>query len=440
MNAPPTARGRGTRPLGLDQPGVEVRTLVRIRWAATLGQLATTLVVGLGFGFPIPWWPVLAAVGAGVSLNLGLIWLYRAQDRLDGPSAFWNLAFDLVQISVLLFLTGGLLNPFALWLLVPVTISATLLSLRATALLVLVALGLLALLWQRALPLPWEDGGIQFPPLYHLGIFLAIGLGMGFLAAYAWQISNQARRRQAALVATQAALERESRMSALGSLAAAAAHELGGPLGTITLIARDLEDMWGKDPAIGPDIRLLVQEVARARDILERIALRAEAEDPFPDVPLPALLREVVEPFEPTRVPVAIEVPWAPRGGPVVRRSPELLHGLGNLVSNALRHAAARVVISGGESPQHLWVTVADDGPGFSEDLLPRLGEPFLGPSFSGSGSTGLGIFIATTLLERTGARLSFANRPQGGATVEIRWARADIEAGARVLRKEESR
>ncbi len=425
---PTPARPRGARPLGLDRPGVQVRTLIRIRWAATLGQLATTLVVGLGFGFPIPWWPVLAAVAAGVSLNLGLIWLYRAQDRLDGASAFWNLAFDLFQISVLLFLTGGLLNPFALWLLVPVTISATLLSLRATALLVLIALGLLTLLWQRALPLPWEDGGIHFPPLYHLGIFMAIGLGMVFLSAYAWQISAQARRRQAALVATQAALERESRMGALGSLAAAAAHELGGPLGTITLIARDLEEALGNDPAIGPDVRLLAQEVARARDILERIAARAEAEDPFPEVPLPALLREVVEPFEPTRVPVAIDVPWPPRGGPVVRRSPELLHGLGNLVSNALRHAQSVVRISGGESPQELWVTIVDDGPGFPEELLPRLGEPFLGPSFSGSGSTGLGIFIATTLLERTGARLAFSNAPEGGARVEIRWARADIE------------
>ncbi len=439
MTAPSAStRMRGTRPLGLDRPGVQVRTLIRIRWAATLGQLATTLVVGLGFGFPIPWWPVLAAVGAGVSLNLGLIWLYRARDRLDGPSAFWNLAFDLFQISVLLFLTGGLLNPFALWLLVPVTISATLLSLRATAMLVALALVLLALLWQKALPLPWADGGIHFPPVYHLGVFLAIALGMCFLAAYAWQISNQARRRQAALVATQAALERESRMGALGSLAAAAAHELGGPLGTITLIARDLEDALGSDPLVGADIRLLGQEVRRARDILERIAMRAEAEDPFPEVPLPALLREVVEPFEPTRVPVSIDVPWLPRGGPVVRRSPELLHGLGNLVSNALRHATSRVRISGGESPQELVVVVADDGPGFPDDLLPRLGEPFLGPSFSGSGSTGLGIFIATTLLERTGARLAFSNAPEGGARVELRWARADIEAEGLALLKEE--
>jgi two-component system sensor histidine kinase RegB len=424
-------------PLGLEQPGVQVRTLIRIRWAAITGQLATLAVVGFGLGFPIPWWPVLAAVLATAFLNLGVSWLYRARDRLDGASAFWNLAFDLVQISVLLFLTGGLANPFAIWLLVPVTISATLLSARATALLVAMAIGLLTFLWQKALPLPWERGGIQLPDTYRLGVFMAIALGMIFLAAYAWAISAEARRRQAALIATQAALEREGRMGALGSLAAAAAHELGGPLGTMTLIARDLEEALGQDAIYGADVQLLAQEVKRARDILTGIAERAEAEDPFPELPLPALLREVVEPFEPTRTPVDFFVPWEPRGGPVVRRSPELLHGLGNLVSNALRHASRRVIIESGESPHELWVAVADDGPGFPEELLPRLGEPFLGPSFSGSGSTGLGIFIATTLLERTGAKLVFSNRPEGGARVEILWKRTDIEAERDIRQKE---
>jgi two-component system sensor histidine kinase RegB len=424
-------------PLGLEQPGVQVRTLIRIRWAAITGQLATLAVVGFGLGFPIPWWPVLAAVLATAFLNLGVSWLYRARDRLDGASAFWNLAFDLVQISVLLFLTGGLANPFAIWLLVPVTISATLLSARATALLVAMAIGLLTFLWQKALPLPWERGGIQLPDTYRLGVFMAIALGMIFLAAYAWAISAEARRRQAALIATQAALEREGRMGALGSLAAAAAHELGGPLGTMTLIARDLEEALGQDAIYGADVQLLAQEVKRARDILTGIAERAEAEDPFPELPLPALLREVVEPFEPTRTPVDFFVPWEPRGGPVVRRSPELLHGLGNLVSNALRHASRRVIIESGESPHELWVAVADDGPGFPEELLPRLGEPFLGPSFSGSGSTGLGIFIATTLLERTGAKLVFSNRPEGGARVEILWKRTDIEAEREIRQKE---
>ncbi|WP_199554365.1 ActS/PrrB/RegB family redox-sensitive histidine kinase [Sandaracinobacteroides hominis] len=413
--------------VALDQPGVRVQTLVLLRWTAIAGQLLALLVVGLGFHFPIPWAPALAAIAASVSLNLGLSWLYRRNDRIDGRGALVHLGFDLVQLAILLFLTGGLSNPFALLLLVPVTISATLLSARETGLLVGIALLLLVGLWRWHLPLPWVGQPFLLPGIYRLGILAAIGLGMIFCAFYAWQVSEEGRRRQAALVATQAALDREARMGALGALAAAAAHELGGPLGTITLIARDLEEMLGHDPALGQDVQLLAQEAARCREILTGISERAEAEDPFPELALPVLLREVIEPFEPTRVRVEMRFPWEAGAGPVVRRSPEMLHGLANILANALRHARSRVWVEGGETPDELWLRISDDGPGFSADLLPRLGAPFLGPSVSRSGSTGLGIFIATTLLERTGGRLAFSNMPDGGARVDMRWWRADI-------------
>ncbi|MFN3371924.1 MAG: sensor histidine kinase, partial [Sphingomonadaceae bacterium] len=195
------------RPLGLDRPGVRVQTIVRLRWSAIAGQLLALLVVGVAMGFPIPWMPALAAIGASASLNIGLKWLYRRTDRIDGRSALFHLGFDLVQLAVLLFLTGGLSNPFALLLLVPVTISATLLSARATMLLMAVALALLVALWQWHLPLPWQGEPFVLPGVYRLGILIAIGLGMIFLGTYAWQVSAEGRRRQAALVATQAALE-----------------------------------------------------------------------------------------------------------------------------------------------------------------------------------------------------------------------------------------
>ncbi|MCG2842704.1 ActS/PrrB/RegB family redox-sensitive histidine kinase [Sandaracinobacter sp. RS1-74] len=417
--------------LPLAHPGVRVQTLVLLRWMAIAGQLLALFLVGVALGFPIPWVPALAAIAASAALNLWLGWFYRRHDRIGGRVASLQLGFDLAQLSVLLFLTGGLTNPFALLLLVPVTISATLLSARETIALLLMALLLLVGLWFRHLPLPWAAGQmVELPAIYKLGVLVSVGLGMLFLSFYVWQVSAEGRRWQAALVATQTALDREARMGALGSLAAAAAHELGGPLGTITLIAGDLERTLGDDPEFGEDIHLLRQEARRCRDILTGISERAEAEDPFPELQLPALLREVVESHEPARVPVDCRFPWAPGSAPVVRRSPEVRHGLSNIVGNALRHAASRVTVEAGETSGELWVVVRDDGSGFPPDLLPKLGEPFLGPSVSGSGSTGLGIFIATTLLERTGGRLGFGNAPEGGGRVELRWNRADIEAG----------
>ena len=239
-------------------------------------------------------------------------------------------------------------------------------------------------------------------------------------------VSAEARDRARALVATEAALTRESRMAALGSLAAAAAHELGGPLGTITLVAHSLADQLGDDPDFGEDIRLLESEAKRSRGILVRIAQRAEAEDPFAQLGLDVLLHEVAHSVQPARVPVRVDAP-APQ--PTVRRSPELLHGLANLVANAVRHAGSAVELRAITTATEIGISVIDDGAGFPAEVLPRLGEPDLGPSHSGSGGTGLGIFIATTLIERTGGRLLFRNRVQGGAQVDVRWPRNHIEA-----------
>lgn len=412
--------------LRLGVPDVRVRTLVALRWLGIAGQLATLGVVGVGLGFPLPWGPALAAIGASAMLNAGLLTLYPRNARLAGREALLHLAFDLVQLGVLVFLTGGLANPFSLLLLVPVTVAATLLSARATASVVLLAILILVAQWRWALPLPWSGGDLQLPETYRLGILIAEVIGMSFLAAYAWRISHEGRRQAQALAATQGALEREAKMSALGSLAAAAAHELGGPLGTITLVARALDEAIGDDPDLGDDIRLLNQETKRSRDILADLARRAEGEDPFPTLALGALLRAVAQPYEAQR---RIVVDASEEAAPVpLRRSPELLHGLANLVANAARHATSRVRLGAAVSGADLIVEVTDDGPGFDPSLLPELGEPFLGPSRSGSGGTGLGIFIATTLLERTGGQLAFSNLAGGGAKVEIRWRRSHIE------------
>jgi two-component system sensor histidine kinase RegB len=221
-----------------DRPGVRVRTLAGIRWIAILGQFTTLLVVGLWFGYPLPWGSLLAAVGASVILNFGLSTLYERTERMTGRELALHLSFDLIQAGVLLFLTGGLANPFSLLLIVPVTIAATLLTAREMAPLLALTLAVLVVIWLWAQPLPWNGPPPEFPLIYRVGDVIAYGLAIGFLAAYLWMVSAEARTRARALVATEAALTREARMNALGSLAAAAAHELGGPLGSIPISAR----------------------------------------------------------------------------------------------------------------------------------------------------------------------------------------------------------
>jgi len=409
----------------LERPGVRVWTLVTLRWIAIGGQLATLVYVGLYLRFPLHWPSLVAAVAAAAVLNIGLATLYPRQARLQGNAVLLHLAFDLVQAGVLLYLTGGIGNPFAILLVVPVTISATLLPARAMAALVAMAIAILFLLWHWAMPLPWLGEPPRLPRLYGFGAGVAVVIAMIFLGGYVWLVSAESRGRARALVATEAALDRETRMAALGALAAAAAHELGGPLGTITLIARDLCEALKDDPVHGKDVRLLDAEAARSRAILVGIARRAEAEEPMPRLALAALLHEVVASQGPARVPIHVR---ASNDLPVVRRTPELLHGLANLVDNAVRHAGSSVDLSARTDGKAVLVEVRDDGPGFPENLLPRLGEPDLGPSRSTSGGTGLGIFIATTLIERTGGRLRFANRPGGGAQVDARWSRTQIE------------
>jgi two-component system sensor histidine kinase RegB len=418
-----------------DRPSVRVRTLANIRWIAIFGQFITLLVVGLWFEFPLPWGSLLAAVGASMILNIGLSTLYERTDRMTGRELSLHLAFDLIQAGVLLFLTGGLANPFALLLIVPVTIAATLLRARDMGPLVALACGVLMVVWLWAQPLPWAGPPPDFPLVYRVGMLIAYALAIGFLATYLWMVSAEARDRARALVATEAALTREARMNALGSLAAAAAHELGGPLGSISLIAHSLEEQLGDDPDFGDDIRLLGEEAKRSRRIMKELSTRAEAEDPFAVLTLDLLLHEVAQSVKPTRVPVKV-VAGPPQ--PLVQRSPELLHALNNLVSNAVRHAGTEVRMESIVTPSEIRIAVLDDGFGFPPDLLPRLGEPMLGPSRSKSDSTGLGVFIATTLIERTGGRLAFSNRPEGGARVDVRWPREVFEVNEPVQGQEE--
>lgn len=421
------------RDVDVAQPGVRLVTLVTLRWIAIGGQLLALAVVALGLGFPLPIIPALLVIGASIVLNLSVGLIYPRNRYLSGREAGVELAFDLLQLGALLFLTGGLANPFTLLMLVPVTVSATLLSWRNTVVLVTLAICVLSALAVWSLPLPWR-GSVPpaVPMMLRIGDWVALVLGMAFLCTYTWRVSAEARRRRQALVATQAALDRARQMTAVGALAAAAAHELGSPLGTITLIAKDLVRMLGKDPHYADDVQLLNEQVTRCREILLGLSQPQTLDDPFHTADIEAVLREVMRPHETGQKIWQLTVADAALALPVPR-SPELVHGLENFIGNAARYARSVIEIEVSREGDDLRIRIGDDGPGFPADILLRLGEPYIGSGRLRGAGMGLGVFIGVTLMERIGARVRFYNDPGSGAVVDILWHNP-VTAEARMI------
>jgi two-component system sensor histidine kinase RegB len=415
---------------------VRLATLVGLRWLAIAGQAIGVLFVEFGLGFPLPLAECLMLIALSVLLNLWLVFRLGEGYRPSSEVATLQLAWDLCQLSGLLALTGGLQNPFSLLLLAPVSVSATTLPQRATFILAALAVVLASLLSVFHLDLPWEpDQHLVFDRVYVIGIWVSIVCGTVFIAAYTQRVAHESRQLSDALAATELALSRHEQLSALDGLAAAAAHELGTPLSTILLAAREIRDEVPEGP-VREDIQLIMSQAQRCREILVKLrSLRDTPGDPFAAVPVAALLAELSKPLEGGPKTITIRTDTAAGAEPVIRRNAGLLYGLGNLIENAAQFAQQAVLIEAGWDKTALNVTITDDGPGFPPELIARLGEPYLttrARNVEGAepGGLGLGIFIAKTLLERTGARIRFDNeQADGHARVRIVWPRAAIEA-----------
>lgn len=410
-----------------------VRTMLVIRWVGILGQAAALAVVIEWLGFSLPVTDCIAVTLASVLVNLHLILTRDGSAWLTQRQATAHLGFDLIQLSALLYLTGGLENPFAMMIVVPVTVSATILPLSSTVMLALGACALETLLALYHRPLPWTEPGLVLPQIYVFGVWVALMSTTAFIAAYAWRVANEARGMSTALEATRMALAREQRAAALGALAAAAAHELGSPLGTIAVVAKELIHDVPADSPWRDDIELLISQSNRCRDILAQLSTspNAEGDTPFGRPPLTLLLQDIADGI---LTPRPIRIVAAPDGDsvePLIRRQAELLHGIGNFVSNAAQFTTTQVTVTAAWNDRDVTVIVADDGPGYPQHLLSRLGEPYISTRPGQDGHMGLGVFIGTTLLGHTGATVSFANRATGGAQVVIRWKRAKIEVAA---------
>jgi two-component system sensor histidine kinase RegB len=422
-----------TSPIHPSEPSgpINLRILILIRWVAIAGQASTILIVHYGLGFGLPLVPALAVVASSALLNLVLIAHRQWAARLGERDAALYLGYDILQLAVLLYLTGGLQNPFAILILAPVTVAATILSRRAVIALSILAVMVISVLALWHTPLPWRAEPLVFPPELVLGIWIALVLATLFIGAYTWNIAQGERRLRDAMAATQLALAREQRASAVGALAAAAAHELGSPLATIAVVAKELARDLPEDSPHAEDAALLLSQSERCRKILAELAHHPEEDggSPYTLLPISALVETAAAPYRDQGVRLILATAGEPAGEePLVRRSPEIMHGLNNLVQNAVQFAAREVSITTYWDVAIVTVEVDDDGPGFPLHLLGRLGEPYLSTRAGVTDHMGLGIFIARSLLERSGARLAFDNLADSGAHVAISWNRANLE------------
>ncbi len=419
-------------------------TSVRLRWAAVFGQLITVAIVMGVFGFPVEIGSCLVLIALSAWLNVFLSIRYPARHRFNKRFASVLLAYDIMQLAGLLYFTGGIQNPFAVLLAAPVTVAAATLPTRYTVMLGLLVMFCAGFLIVQYHPLPWLEGQrLELPRDYKVGIVAALAAATSFLGFYTWRLNKEARLMSAALAATDMVLASEQRLHALDGLAAAAAHELGTPLSTIVLVAKELEHEMGPDSRYREDLQLMHAQAKRCREILQKLTRSPDDRDPMhAGITIGEILEEAASPHRGSGKRLVISAHPLTKGDavppeePLGHRRPGVIYGLGNLIENATGFAASEVQIDARWTDNDVIVTISDDGPGFAPELMDTIGEPYVTSrryqdrGDKGHSGLGLGFFIAKTLLERSGASVNFSNRnePLTGAIVQVAWPRGAFE------------
>ncbi len=430
---------------------VRLRTIIMLRWGAVMGQLVALFVAEQAYNLQIEMSLCLLVVSVSIMGNLIAMFIYPENKRMSESENLLMVLFDLLQLSLLLYLTGGLHNPFYILILGPVTVSALVLTLRSTVFLGTTAILAVTLLAEFHLPLRTEqDVLLRVPDLFVFGNWVAITIAVVFLSVYSRRVTQEMHSMSDALQATQMALAREQKLTDLGGVVAAAAHELGTPLATIKLTSAELIEELDDFPELQEDARLIRDQANRCRDILRSMGRAGKDDLMLRQAPLGTVIREAAAPHLNRGKEIHFQDGLSFGDGqnqPVVFRRPDLVHGLRNLLQNGVDFARQNVWVETTWDGDTIAVRIMDDGEGFPPSILGRIGDPFMRvrrsaqhvqrPEYEGMG---LGLFIAKTLLERSGAELSFANgrdpylltadqSEKCGAIVEVIWPRAKIDA-----------
>ena len=411
---------------------LDKKTLVILRWMAIVGQFVTISIVYFVFNFNFPFYFCLIAILIGAITNIYLQ-LYFKENQLNNFSSTFFLFYDLLQLSVLLYLTGGITNPFTILLIVPAIVSSTLLTLRSTINLSIFTIVILVILTTYYEPLPHSDYLHFHVPNYYLyAIPVAVVIGLIFLTYFGFRFGAESRKRTEALNKLELILAKEHELESIGLQAAAAAHSLGTPLSTITVIAKELEKEIGNNSKYKKDINLLISQTKRCSEILRNLSQDQLKEDNFlQDIKIEDLLNEIVRSFSEISEKKILLLAQKNEINPQIERTLEITYGLRNFIGNAVKYGNSLVEINLTSNDKITEVRVSDDGPGFSEDITDVLGEPYIRSKnkiISAKSGLGLGTFIGKTLLERMKAKVEFTKNPKtNGAMVIIRWNTNDL-------------
>tara|TARA_Y100000992_G_scaffold80560_1_gene51197 strand:+ start:4250 stop:5539 length:1290 start_codon:yes stop_codon:yes gene_type:complete len=403
------------------------KTLVYLRWIAIFGQIIAVNLVFFILGLEFPILLAFLVIFVGFITNFYLQFGIKTIRIKDFHASFF-LVYDLVQLSLLLYLTGGISNPFSILLIVPAIVSSTFLSMGTTIILGGLTIIFLFLLTLFHYPLPGiHENAFTFPKYYLSGFFISIIIGLIFLSYFGMRFSGETKKRSEALNKLQEILAKEYELESLGGQAAAAAHSLGTPLATISVVAKELKKELGNNNDYSKDIDLLISQTKRCSEILKKISKKQIKDDKFFSyVTLEDLVNEIIDSFKETSSKSINLVSENDNNKINIKRSPEIVYGLRNFIGNAVKFSKDTINIIINSNTKNIELIINDDGPGFPDDIIALIGEPYIkskSQEVSSNSGLGLGTFLGKTLLERQFANLSFSkDKNLGGASVKITW------------------
>jgi two-component system sensor histidine kinase RegB len=412
---------------------LDKKTLVNLRWIALIGQIIAINFVYFYLKLDLPYVETHIIIFIGLITNIVLQFNIRTNQLKDLTSSLF-LIYDLLQLSALLYLTGGIFNPFALLMIIPTIVSSTFLSMGTTIILGTLTISLLFILKEYHKILPGLDiDNFNFPEYYLAGALVSIIIGLIFLSYFGIRFSGETKKRSEALDKLQQLMAKEYELDSLDGQAAAAAHSLGTPLATISVVAKELKKEIGDKSKYSKDLDLLISQSKRCSDILKKISKKEITDDQFIKlIKTESLLEEIIISFEKTSEKKITLLENGDKNKINIKRSPEIVFGLRNFIGNAIKFAEREVRIKLISDKQNLVLIINDDGPGFAEDIIKFIGEPYLkskSKQINGKAGLGLGIFLGKTLLERKKAQLTFFNKEDlKGAAVKITWSILDIK------------